>query len=50
MSEWRTIKAKRLLATLQAHASALRATQAETGKELSALMPPILDKAFKGEL
>jgi type I restriction enzyme M protein len=29
---------------------ALRAAQAETEKELSALMPSILDKAFKGEL
>jgi type I restriction enzyme S subunit len=35
---------------LQAQVSALRAAQAETGKELSALMPSILDKAFKGEL
>jgi type I restriction enzyme, S subunit len=29
---------------------ALRELQAESGKELSALMPSILDKAFKGEL
>jgi len=35
---------------LQAQVSALRAAQAETEKELSALMPSILDKAFKGEL
>jgi hypothetical protein len=27
-----------------------QATQAETEKELSALMPSILDKAFEGEL
>jgi type I restriction enzyme, S subunit len=35
---------------LQAQVSALRTAQAETEKELSALMPSILDKAFKGEL
>jgi type I restriction enzyme S subunit len=35
---------------LQAQVSTLRAAQAETEKELSALMPSILDKAFKGEL
>jgi len=28
----------------------LRAAQAETGKELSALMPSILERAYKGEL
>jgi type I restriction enzyme S subunit len=35
---------------LQAQVSALRVAQAETGKELSALMPSVLDRAFKGEL
>ena len=35
---------------LQAQVSTLRARQAETGKELSALLPSILDRAFKGEL
>ena len=30
--------------------SALRAGQAETERELSALMPSVLDRAFKGEL
>jgi type I restriction enzyme S subunit len=35
---------------LQAQVSALRAAQAETEKELSALMPSVLDRAFKGEL
>jgi len=35
---------------LQEQVSALRAAQAKTGQELSALMPSILDKAFKGEL
>jgi type I restriction enzyme S subunit len=35
---------------LQARVSALRAVQAETEKELSALLPSVLDRAFKGEL
>jgi type I restriction enzyme S subunit len=35
---------------LQAKVSALRALQSETQKELDALLPSILDKAFKGEL
>jgi type I restriction enzyme S subunit len=35
---------------LYAKVSALRAVQAETEKELSALMPSVLDRAFKGEL
>jgi len=35
---------------LQAQVSALRAAQSETGKALSALMPSVLDRAFKGEL
>jgi type I restriction enzyme S subunit len=35
---------------LQAQVVQLRAHQEETQKELSALMPSILDKAFKGEL
>lgn len=35
---------------LQAQVSALRAAQAETERELSALMPSVLDRAFKGEL
>lgn len=35
---------------LQAQVSALRAVQAETDRELSALMPSVLDRAFKGEL
>lgn len=35
---------------LKAQVSALRVAQAETGKELSALMPSVLDRAFKGEL
>lgn len=35
---------------LYAKVSALRALQSANGEELSALMPSILDKAFKGEL
>jgi type I restriction enzyme, S subunit len=35
---------------LQAKVNALRELQVESGKELSALMPSVLDKAFKGEL
>ena len=35
---------------LQARVSALRVAQTETEKELSALLPSVLDRAFKGEL
>jgi hypothetical protein len=35
---------------LQAQVAQLRAFQVETQKELDALMPSILDMAFKGEL
>lgn len=35
---------------LQTQVSALRAAQAETERELAALIPSILDRAFKGEL
>jgi type I restriction enzyme, S subunit len=35
---------------LQVKVIALRELQAESGKELSALMPSVLDKSFKGEL
>jgi type I restriction enzyme, S subunit len=35
---------------LQVQVAQLRARQEETQKELEALMPSILDKAFKGEL
>jgi type I restriction enzyme S subunit len=35
---------------LQAKVNALRELQVKSGEELSALMPSILDKAFKGEL
>lgn len=35
---------------LQAKVNALRELQSQTGAELDALMPSILDKAFKGEL
>jgi type I restriction enzyme S subunit len=35
---------------LQAKVDALRRLQAETGAEMDALMPAVLDRAFKGEL
>jgi type I restriction enzyme S subunit len=35
---------------LQAEVDALKLLQAETTAELEALLPAILDKAFKGEL
>ena len=34
----------------QARAASLRKLQAETQEELDALLPSVLDKAFKGEL
>jgi hypothetical protein len=36
--------------TLQAKADALKRFQAETTAELDALLPSILDRAFRGEL
>jgi len=44
---WRLVA---YLNELQAQVSVQRAAQAETERALSALMPSILDKAFKGEL
>jgi len=38
------------LDALQAEVDALKCLQAETASELDALLPAILDKAFKGEL
>ena len=38
------------LDSLQAKAEAIRATQVETTKELDALMPSVLAKAFRGEI
>lgn len=35
---------------LQAKVNALRELQPKSGEELSALMPSVFDKAFKGEL
>jgi type I restriction enzyme S subunit len=35
---------------LQAEVDALKRLQAETAVELTALLPAILDRAFKGEL
>ena len=36
--------------SLGAKVNALRELQSRSGEELSALMPSILDKAFKGDL
>ena len=38
------------LDALQAEVDALKRLQAETATELDALLPSILDRAFKGEL
>jgi type I restriction enzyme, S subunit len=38
------------LDSIQARLASLRELQAETGEELSALLPSVLDKAFRGEL
>ena len=38
------------LDSLQAKVEALKALQAETQAKLDALLPAVLDKAFKGEL
>ena len=35
---------------LRAKVNALREVQSASGEELSALMPSVLDRAFKGEL
>jgi len=40
----------RKLAALFAEVDALKCLQAETAAELDALLPAILDRAFKGEL
>ena len=48
-----TEKQRRIVAYLdglQAKVDALKKLQAETAAELDALMPSILDKAFRGEL
>jgi type I restriction enzyme S subunit len=38
------------LGALQGEVDALKGLQAETAAELDALMPAILDRAFRGEL
>jgi len=48
LNEQRRIMAE--LDTLQAEVDVLKGLQAETGGELDALLPAILDRAFKGEL
>jgi type I restriction enzyme, S subunit len=49
----RLIKRRRIVAeldALQAEVDALKRLQPETAAELDALLPGILDKAFKGKL
>jgi hypothetical protein len=36
--------------SVQARLAAVREVQSATGEELSALLPSVLDRAFKGEL
>jgi type I restriction enzyme, S subunit len=48
LAEQRRIVAE--LDTLQAEVDALKRLQAETAAELDALLPALLDRAFKGEL
>jgi type I restriction enzyme S subunit len=48
IAEQRRIVAE--LDALQAEMNGLRRLQAKTAAELNALLPSILDKAFKGEL
>jgi type I restriction enzyme S subunit len=48
LSDQRRIVAE--LDALQAEVDRLKAAQAETAAELDALLPSILDRAFKGEL
>jgi type I restriction enzyme, S subunit len=48
LAEQRRIVAE--LDALQAEVHALKRLQSETAAELDALLPSILDKAFKGEL
>ena len=48
LAEQRRIVAE--LDALQAEVDALKRLQAETAAELDALLPAILDRAFKGEL
>ena len=48
LAEQRRIVAE--LDALQAEMNTLKGLQVETGAELNALLPAILDKAFKGQL
>ena len=48
MREQRRIMA--YLDSVQTRLASLRELQSDTGEELSALLPSVLDKAFKGEL
>lgn len=46
--KWRHIVA--YLDNVQARLASLRQLQSATGEELSALLPSVLDRAFRGEL
>jgi type I restriction enzyme S subunit len=48
LDEWRCTVA--YLDSVQARLVAVRELQSATGEELSALLPSVLDRAFKGEL
>jgi len=43
-------KQRRIVVLFQARLASLRELQSATGDELSALLPSVLDRAFKGEL
>jgi type I restriction enzyme S subunit len=52
-NSWPLTLQRRIVAeldALQAEVDALKRLQAETAAELDALLPSILDRAFKGEL
>jgi len=44
------MKTQQRLRHVKAKVDALKARQAETAAELDALLPAVLDRAFKGEL
>jgi hypothetical protein len=44
------LKIIRYADSIQARLASLRELQSATGEELSALLPSVLDRAFKGEL
>jgi type I restriction enzyme, S subunit len=50
MKAWEQRRVVNELDELQAKVDSLKQLQAETSAEIDALMPSILDKAFRGEL